>query len=87
MDNITAPFIQKVLGDHTWSLGNQVLYELCKNDPFHKRDDEIAAKVWLIGRSYAASIERRKEVDTDAQGDDFFYKKVIPEIQKSQIDR
>ncbi len=43
-----------------WGLGNTVLYNLCKKHPFHIKDEEIRAKIWLIGRSYAASIERRK---------------------------
>jgi len=48
------------LKDKKWMLGNKILYDLCMNYPLHKKDEEIRAKIWLIGRSYAASIERRK---------------------------
>jgi hypothetical protein len=67
-----------------WTLGNSVLYELCKNHPHHKRDDEISAKIWLIGRAYAASIERRKKKNNI--NDDFYSKVVIPKIRRSGID-
>lgn len=41
-------------------IGNQVLYDLCKEYPLsEKNKDGIAAQMWLIGRSYAASPERR----------------------------
>ncbi|WP_343583416.1 hypothetical protein [Herbaspirillum sp.] len=64
-------------------IGNKVLYDLCKNNPRHEGVDEIHAKIWLIGRSYAASIERRKI--NDGAGD-FYNKVVIPQIKKSGID-
>lgn len=46
--------------DDKWMLGNNAIYELCRKYPSHKKDEEIRAKIWLIGRSYAAPIERRK---------------------------
>ena len=83
---ITTLFVQNVLKNDTWTLGNNVLYELCRVHPGHSRDDEIAAKIWLIGRSYAASIERRRKVEESAQGDNFFYNRVIPMVLESNID-
>lgn len=68
----------------SWTLGNCVLYKLCKDHPHHKRDDEISAKIWLIGRAYAASIERRKKKENI--NDDFYSEVVIPQIKKSGID-
>lgn len=41
-----------------YSFGNNVLYKLCKDNPKHDNDKIITAKVWLIGRSYAADIVR-----------------------------
>ncbi len=42
------------------SVGNDVLYKLCKKHHLSKKEqDYIAAQMWLIGRSYAASPERR----------------------------
>jgi hypothetical protein len=58
------------LKDKKWMLGNRVLYDLCKKHPLHENDEEIRAKVWLIGRSYAASIERRKK--KNKINDDFY---------------
>lgn len=61
-----------------WQLGNQVLYDLCKEHPSHTDADEIVAKIWLIGRSYAAAIERRKNVGSFSG--DFYYEAVAPAI-------
>ena len=64
-------------------LGNQVLYDLCENHPYHKSDEEIVAKVWLIGRAYAASIERRRNADGLV---DDFYLEVARKMKVSDID-
>lgn len=53
-----------------WDKGNDFLYDLCKKYPYHKNIDEIIAKIWLIGRSYAAALERRKE---NKDSNDAFY--------------
>lgn len=43
------------------------------------------AKIWLIGRSYAAAIERRKKAK---EYNDTFYTEVVgPTIMKSEIDK
>lgn len=68
-----------------WTLGNSILYKLCKDYPLHKTDDEISAKIWLIGRAYAASIERRKKKYNI--NDDFYSDVVIPKIRESDIDK
>lgn len=47
-----------------WKFSNDILYDLCKKNPFHKEKEKIIAKIWLIGRSYAASIERGVEKTT-----------------------
>lgn len=67
-----------------WALGNEVLYELCRQHPTHTQDDVVIAKVLLIGRVYAAAIERRRVVEN--QGDDFYTKTVAPKIRNSPID-
>jgi hypothetical protein len=67
-----------------WYLGNQTLYNLCRKHPRHTKADEIIAKVWLIGRSYAASIERRR--NADKFGDAFYEKTVAPIMKDSGID-
>ena len=40
------------------SFGNQTLYDMCKRGSMLNAD-ELADEIWLIGRSYAASPERR----------------------------
>lgn len=47
-------------------------------------DDAIIAKVWLIGRSYAAAIERRKNAEETS--DDFYEITVVKKIKESKID-
>lgn len=61
-----------------WKYGNSVLYRMCEEQPEHKDIDVIVGKVWLIGRSYAAAIERRKNAVDD--GDDFYYDVVAPKL-------
>lgn len=61
-----------------WEYGNSVLYRMCEEQPDHKDIDVIVGKIWLIGRSYAAAIERRKNA-VDG-GDDFYYDVVAPKL-------
>ena len=61
-----------------WEYGNGVLYRMCEEKPEHTQIDVIVGKIWLIGRSYAAAIERRKNA-VDA-GDDFYYEVVGPKL-------
>lgn len=84
---ITRDQIDAATAGNDWDLGNKVLYELCKKYPAHKTKSEIVAKIWLIGRSYAAAIERRKKNEDDAfEGDGFYLEKVAPAIMNSDID-
>ena len=61
-----------------WKYGNSVLYRMCEEEPEHKQIDVIVGKIWLIGRSYAAAIERRK--NAVVVGDDFYYDEVAPKL-------
>ena len=61
-----------------WEYGNSVLYRMCEEEPEHKQIDVIVGKIWLIGRSYAAAIERRK--NAVVVGDDFYYDVVAPKM-------
>jgi hypothetical protein len=67
-----------------WDLGNEVLYRLCESHPAHQSKQEIVAKVWLIGRSYAASIERRKPDGLDTEA--FYSEAVVDAMRASSID-
>ena len=64
-----------------WEFGNSILYQMCEDNPLHNDADVVIGKIWLIGRSYAAAIERRKNAD-DYQGDDFYYDAVAPKMLK-----
>lgn len=61
-----------------WEYGNSVLYRMCEEKPGHKDIDVIVGKIWLIGRSYAAAIERRKNAADG--GDDFYYEVGAPKL-------
>lgn len=54
-----------------WIFGNSVLYKMCKDYPTHEDSEINIGKIWLIGRSYAAAVERRKEARES--NDDFYY--------------
>lgn len=69
-----------------WEIGNRVLYKMCEDHPRHRRPDDVIAKIWLIGRAYAAAIERRKTQDSNL-GDVFYTNVVVPTIIASDIDR
>ncbi len=77
--------IDNALQSNEWDFGNKVLYELCAKNFNHKDDDKIIAKVWLIGRAYAAAIERRRN-KTDIN-DDFYINKVAPLFKNSKLDK
>ena len=61
-----------------WEFGNSILYDMCKRKPFHNQADIIVGKIWIIGRSYAAAIERRRTVGNT--NDDFYYNDVAPKM-------
>jgi len=68
-----------------WDFANEVLYNLCESNSAHTQNDIIVAKVWLIGRSYAAAIERgRKKGKLDSE--EYYAKEVAPIIKDSEID-
>ena len=68
-----------------WDFGNEVLYRLCREFPNHDRDEEIVAKIWLIGRAYSAGIERRRTSD-DFSNESFYADVVAPRIRDARID-
>jgi len=93
---VTRAKIELACAPSVWDLANDVLYQLCERHPGHKTHEEIIAKVWLIGRSYAAAIERRKpgsKAAKDAKqkeempsADRFYEETVAPKIRDKPID-
>lgn len=69
-----------------WDFANDVLYRLCKEHPEHTDPKRVAAKVWLIGRSYAAAIERGRDKSNKPNNDEFYMETVGPDICDSDID-
>lgn len=67
-----------------WDFGNAVLSNLCKENFLHVETEKIIAKVWLIGRSYSAAIERRKR--KILINDNFYEDTVAPAFLNSEID-
>jgi hypothetical protein len=71
-----------------WAFGNGVVYRVCKKYPSHKEVDIVIGKIWIIGRTYAAAVERRKipasnqKVDVDS----FYRNHVAPRLIASEID-
>ena len=85
MENVKTKQLIKLTSRGTiWNLGNDILYQLCKQYPKHKSPDVIAAKIWLIGRAYAAAIERRKI--KNEENDNFYELTAVPIIQQSSLD-
>ncbi|BEQ16184.1 hypothetical protein [Desulfoferula mesophila] len=84
MIDLTEKDILVVKQPSVWDTGNSILYRMCKKYPKHDDDGEIIAKIWLIGRSYAASVERRR--NASEINDDFYAEVVAPAMKKAKID-
>lgn len=78
--------LENILNNSDWDFSNKILYDLCANCPTHTVKYEVLAKIFFIGRIYAAAIERRKNKDKDENGDDFYINKVVPKMIDSKID-
>lgn len=81
---ISREDVNEALDVTVWDLGNEVLYEFCRSHPHHRTADEIIAKIWLIGRSYSAAIERGN--GKPRQAERFYVETVAPGLQNSGID-
>jgi hypothetical protein len=85
VEAITKADFQVALNAHSvWDFGNEVLYKLCHDHPNHTAADHIVAKAWLIGRAYAASLERRSGFKIES--DTFYVHRVVPAFQNSGLD-
>src|SRR5258708_33358376 len=81
---LTPQKIKIAIGKHEQDLSNEILYAMCRRYPAHTHRNEIFAKISIIGRVYAASLQRRKYVADGSRGDDFF-KRAIPDLVKAGI--
>jgi hypothetical protein len=86
MEKLTREFVLSALeAQRVWDFSNSVLYRLCADYPDHNKEDVIIAKTMIIGRVYAAQLERRNEAGEVSS--DAFYLKVAKEFLKSDIDK
>jgi len=76
--------VEKAMQNNAWHFSNEVLYDLCREYPLHTDIGIVLAKILLIGRVYAAAIERRRSKNEG--NDDFYTNTVAPQIIKSPID-
>lgn len=83
--SITREQVEGALPQSVWGLGNQVLYDLCRKHPKHDSAKVIIAKVWLIGRSYAVALERRR--NATEENENFYEDVAVPAIKQSGIDQ
>lgn len=71
-----------------WSFANDVLYRMCSEYPDHRQDEIIMGKIWLIGRSYAAALERRmRRKDPNQYESDELYRKFAAALKEADFDR
>ena len=84
---ISQKDIDRALKDNNWTWFNSKLYQLCSKNFQHKTADVVMAKICIIGRTYSASIERRKIKLNKTPTDDFYEKIVAPVIIRSHIDK
>ena len=82
---MTSKQINKCQKINEWHLGNKVLYDLCSTNFTHDTTEKILAKTLLIGRAYAAAIERRK--NKSDINDNFYLDTVAPTFKKSKLDK
>lgn len=76
--------VEKAMQRNAWHFSNEILYDLCREHPRHTEIGVVLAKILLIGRVYAAAIERRKSKNEG--NDDFYTTTVAPKIIESPID-
>jgi len=82
---VTRADVRKAQSRLEWQVGNEAIYKMCREHRGHADKCVVASKVWLIGRSYAASIERF--MNADVGGEDFILKKVAPRLLRWHLDK
>lgn len=81
---VKAAAARRAIDDPIWASANAVLYDLCAKHPKHTDDAIIVAKLWLLGRAYAAAIERGA---TGQYAGDRLYTHLVTRVLKnSRID-
>jgi hypothetical protein len=60
--DITTDLVKEVQNREKGNFLNNILYEMCENYPCHTDRDEINGKLMIIGRTYAAALERTRTI-------------------------
>ena len=66
--------------NNNYELGLKVLYDMCNKYPLHNDKGDIISKLWLIGRSHSAALERNKSKEID------IYEKVADKMYNKRAD-
>lgn len=61
--NLMESVVDYLQDESFW--GNQVLYDMCSERPLHIDRDTVYSKIWIIGRAYSATIERKAKSGFD----------------------
>ena len=69
-----------------WNWGNRILYKMCEDNPNHEDPNKVIGKVLLIGRAYAAAVERRTVNLININNDSFYRQFVFQAFDQIQID-
>lgn len=86
MPTINRDTVTRAMRSSTWQLSNDVLYNFCAEYPEHRKANVVLGKIMLIGRVYAAAIERGVPQEPRDENVQFFLDTVAPEIIGSDID-
>ncbi len=80
--------VATAMKDNSWTLGNQVLYDMCRNHPSQSETTAIVSKFWLIGRAYSAAIERRHTSKEEPllDGENFYEHRLAPIYKQAGFD-
>jgi hypothetical protein len=84
---VTRKTLDKATGENHIIFSDKIIYQMCANQLYHVDDDIIKGKLMMIGRVYAASIERTKKQLKLLPKEDFYLKIAAPTIRKSKIDK
>lgn len=80
--------VTTAMKDHSWTLGNKVLYDMCRNHPSQSDPAAIVSKFWLIGRAYSAAVERRRTSKEKplSNGENFYDHRLVPVYKQADFD-
>lgn len=93
MNYTTKELLHRIehFAESDWDISNQILYSMCHQYPSNNDSQAILAKTLIIGRTYAASIERRKVKNESSDpvseiiNDDFYVNHVVPIFQGLEL--